>query len=130
MTEPFAPLDELRSETLQFGRHLLVFFLFVVLLCIATGAFAAPSAASGEECAAAADMAITSRALAEEEIPEDAARKVLERMYPAPMIAKWADAILRAAYTDKRSAKRFAGDLMGACLRSRGDLDGVLGVST
>lgn len=90
---------------------------------------AAPRAGSAEECAGIADMAITARAMAEEKVAQEVAGRVLARMYPKELLAKWSESIVRTAYNEARGAAAFASDLLLACRRSGGVVDGVLGVS-
>lgn len=123
------PLDDLCSETAALGRRLVMWLLAIALAGFCATAFAAPRAESGEECSHPADLAVTARALAEEGISREQAAKVVARMYPKALIAKWAEAVLKAAYADSRPAAKFASDLIQHCYKSQGDLDGFLGVA-
>ena len=127
--DPLAPISDIIREETTFFLRLVMFVAFCALAALALGAFAAPRAGGPEECAVIGDIGITARALAEEGLAQDSARRILDRMYPAALAAKWADPILRIAYTDKRSARQFANDLGSACMQRMGDVDGFLGVN-
>ena len=126
---PLSPFDDLYADTAAFGRRLVLWVLAIALLGFPLVALAAPRAASAEECAHAADVAVTARALAEEGLPAERTAKVLERMYPKAVFAKWGEVIVKSAYADKRGAAQYASDLLKHCYTSQGNLDGFLGVA-
>lgn len=132
-----APFDSFSRSLGEHLKHVQAFWVRLMLLLVllaaalsfAVRAEAAPRAQSAQECAAIADMGITARALAQEELAVEAMMRVLARMYPEKMMGKWALSLAQAASRDKASAKDFAAKLYEACLTSQGSVDGVLGVA-
>lgn len=129
--DPFAPLAHLVEQPKIQPPFFLVRLLVLTLaLALAAGiAYGGPKAESAEECAGIADMAITARAAAEEAVPQKSLHKMIVRMYPAEMVLKWSDAIVKAAYADRRPASEFSSGLLRACVQNRGVVEGFLGVS-
>lgn len=132
-----APFDSLSRTLGEHLRQVQAFWLRLVLLVAllaltvswAGGAHAAPRAQSADECFLITDMGVTARALAEEGLALEAAVRVLARMYPEKMAAKWALAIAARAQTDRRTAKEFAARLYEHCTTNTGNVDGFLGVA-
>ena len=102
------------------------------VLCIA-GAQAAPRAESALECGIAADMAVVAHSLAREEVQRPKATQIMARIYDVAESDRARELmkdILDAAYNGSGpSGHKFAEDLFTACMKSGGDLDGVLGRS-
>lgn len=108
--------------------------LIVVLACCVgpTPSHAAPRADSGAECALAADMAIVAASLAQD-VERKQADRIMERIYlrvGGEDLSKrraFLAAILVVAYANRPDAQEFAGQLFAMCVRSRGNMDGILG---
>lgn len=102
-----------------------------VVAGIAVSVHAAPRANSAEECALAADMALVARSLAAEKIDRPTADRVLRLVYTihSPVGEELLKAITDTAYRPTApDPADYARMLMQACMRSGGDMDGVLGV--
>lgn len=122
-----------RHDKLTVAGILLVAVLMFALTVFAFPAKAAPYAASAEECAAYADMALTAHALARQGIKRDTADAAMAEIYSGAAgerIQKIMRLIVRAAYRDdaKDITPSDFGTLVGRiCLGSRGNMDAVLG---
>ena len=110
--------------------------LAVAAVFFASSSFAAPRAQSAEECGIAADMAIVAQSLVREEIAPAKAGAIMARIYDVAGSDRGAalmKAILEAAYTRNASAggsaaaPKLAEELFGACMRTGGNMDTVLG---
>jgi hypothetical protein len=94
---------------------------------------AAPKADDAEECVAAADMALVARALAEStepRVPAASAEAVMLRIYNVAENEHGLAlmrSVLATAYQIDVAPKDYAAQLMRACVRGRGDMDGILG---
>jgi hypothetical protein len=102
------------------------------VLCIA-GAQAAPRAESALECGIAADMAVVAHSLAREEVQRPKATQIMARIYDVSESERGKELmkdILDAAYNGNvASVHQFAEDLFAVCMKTGGNLDGVLGKS-
>ena len=111
--------------------------LAVLLIGAAASALAAPQAESAAECGIAADMAVVARSLAEEKVPRPQAGAIMARIYDVSDSARGKELmrdILEAAYREDTasggaSSQAFAEDLFGACMKSGGNMDTILGRS-
>jgi hypothetical protein len=95
-----------------------------------SGASAAPKAESAMECGIAADMAVVARSLAEEDVQRPQAGAIMARIYDVSESARGKELmkeILDAAYRDGNGSQKFAEDLFSACMKTGGNMDGVLG---
>jgi hypothetical protein len=101
-----------------------------------TGAHAAPRAESAVECGIAADMAVVAHSLAREEVVRPKANQIMGRIYDVSSSDRGREImkeILDAAYAQSTAAagggtgQKFAEELFAACMKSGGNLDGVLG---
>lgn len=111
----------------------LVLLALALAMIFAPQALPAPKAENAMECAMAGDMAVTARAMAEEKIEREVALRVMDRIYDAGSERGVAlmRAIVNTAYALKdTSAENFAGELTRHCVRSGGDMDGVLGTDS
>ena len=109
-------------------------------LC-ATGVAAAPRAESALECGIAADMAIVAHSLATEEVQRAKADTIMARIYDVGESER-GKALMKeitdAAYVSTATAaaggsttgQKFAEDLFASCMKSGGNMDGVLGKKT
>ena len=100
---------------------------------------AAPRAESALECGVAADMAVVADSLAREQIDHGKAGAIMARIYDVSESQRGKDLmkdILDAAYGAGRgatagkpdtSSQKFAEELFSACMKSGGDMDGILG---
>ena len=95
------------------------------------GANAAPKAESAMECGIAADMAVVARSLAQEEVQRPHAGAIMARIYDVSESARGKELmkeILDAAYRDGNgSSQKFAEELFATCMKTGGNMDGVLG---
>jgi hypothetical protein len=93
---------------------------------------AAPKAISSEECRLIGTVAIVSRALAVEKIPEEQAARVLGQVFTIPdeRAAALVSSVLSTAYRADVPAGVFSGALIRTCLRTGGDMDAILGRDT
>jgi hypothetical protein len=122
-----------------------------VVAALAAGAFAvsaahaAPRAESAMECGVAADMAVVAHSLAREEIQRPQADAIMGRIYDVSESARGKELmkdIIDAAYSSRdlaasadqsasaggtASGQRFAEELFSTCMRSGGNMDGMLG---
>ena len=117
-------------------------------LALASAANAAPRAQSALECGVAADMAIVARSLAQENIKEPQAGSIMSRIYDvsgSDRGRQLMEDIIAAAYSktaatnekesastgasaeNPNSSKKFAEDLFAACMKTGGNMDGILG---
>jgi hypothetical protein len=107
--------------------------LLAVLLggITASAAFAAPKAQSAMECGIAADMAVVARSLAEEKVQRPQASAIMARIYDVSESARGKELmkdILDAAYRNEgATSQKFAEELFGACMKTGGNMDTVLG---
>jgi hypothetical protein len=96
-----------------------------------SGAYAAPKAESAMECGIAADMAVVARSLAEEDVQLPQAGAIMARIYDVSESSRGKELmkeILDAAYRDGNgTSQKFAEELFSACMKSGGNMDGVLG---
>lgn len=96
-----------------------------------SGAFAAPKAESAMECGIAADMAVVARSLAEEDVQRPQAGAIMARIYDVSESARGKELmkeIIDAAYQKGGSpSQKFAEELFAACMKTGGNMDGVLG---
>jgi hypothetical protein len=103
---------------------------FGAVLCIAA-AQAAPRAESALECGIAADMAVVAHSLAKEEIQRPKATLIMARIYDVSDSDRGKELmkdILDAAYNGSGpSGQKFAEELFASCMKTGGNLDGVLG---
>ena len=100
---------------------------------------AAPRAESALECGVAADMAVVAHSLAREQIDQPKAGAIMARIYVVAESQRGQELmrdILDAAYSAgpgssapaaKASGQQFAEELYTTCIKSGGDMDGVLG---
>jgi lipopolysaccharide export LptBFGC system permease protein LptF len=109
----------------------------------ACAAQAAPRAESAMECGVAADMAVVAHSLAREEIQRAKADAIMVRIYDVSESDRGKQLmrdITDAAYSEQRvqngatasaggtaSSQKFAEDLFATCMKSGGDMDGILG---
>ena len=100
-------------------------FLFVGLVG------SAPRVRDHEECNNLADMALVARAAAIEQLPVGTTGALFTHIYRirTDRIGELAGLIIAAAYKDKRTAQKFAQDLIDQCARG-GNLDSFLGAAT
>lgn len=113
--------------------NLVIFVLVLMLLAVilARAAIGAPKANDAEECRIAADMALTAAAI-QPELERSSAERVMRRIYVLregegdELLA----AILTVVYRDRPDPEIFTGLLFGACIRGRGDMDGILGTDS
>ena len=112
----------------------------VVLAALhAAASVAAPRAESAMECGVAADMAVVADSLAREQIDHGKAGAIMARIYDVSESQRGKALmrdILDAAYSAGRGAsaaqpentsQKFAEDLYMVCMKSGGNMDGVLG---
>jgi lipopolysaccharide export LptBFGC system permease protein LptF len=117
----------------------------VVAVLVAAGLFvsaahAAPRAESAMECGVAADMAVVAHSLAREQIQRQKADAIMVRIYDVSESQRGKELmqdIIDAAYsardnassggTAAASGQKFAEELFSTCMKSGGDMDGVLG---
>jgi hypothetical protein len=101
-----------------------------------TGAHAAPRAESAIECGIAADMAVVAHSLAREDVLRPKANQIMGRIYDVSSSDRGKEImqeILDAAYAQSTAAagggtgQKFAEELFAACMKTGGNLDGVLG---
>lgn len=96
-----------------------------------SGACAAPKAESAMECGIAADMAVVARSLAEEAVQRPQAGAIMARIYDVSESNRGKELmaeIIDAAYRDGNvPSQKFAEELFAACMKSGGNMDGVLG---
>ncbi len=101
-----------------------------------TGAHAAPRAESAVECGIAADMAVVAHSLAREDVLRPKANQIMGRIYDVSNSDRGKEImqeILDAAYAQSTAAagggtgQKFAEELFAACMKTGGNLDGVLG---
>ena len=101
-----------------------------------TGAHAAPRAESAVECGIAADMAVVAHSLAREDVLRPKANQIMGRIYDVSSSDRGKEImkeILDAAYAQSTAAagggtgQKFAEELFAACMKTGGNLDGVLG---
>jgi hypothetical protein len=100
---------------------------------------AAPRAESALECGVAADMAVVAHSLAREQIDQPKAGAIMARIYDVAQSQRGKDLmrdILDAAYSAGQggtapsaasSGQTFAEELYATCMKSGGDMDGILG---
>jgi hypothetical protein len=106
----------------------------------ACAAHAAPRAESAMECGVAADMAVVAHSLAREQIQRTKADAIMVRIYDVSESDRGKQLmrdITDAAYSAEQnptasaggtaSSQRFAEDLFATCMKSGGDMDGILG---
>jgi hypothetical protein len=110
--------------------------LAVGYVCATT---AAPRAESALECGVAADMAVVAHSLAREQIDQPKAGAIMARIYDVAESQRGQELmrdILDAAYgagqgstapAAKASGQQFAEELYTTCIKSGGDMDGILG---
>ena len=99
------------------------------------GAQAAPRAESALECGIAADMAVVAHSLAKEAVQRPKANQIMARIYDVSESERGQEImkeILDAAYGAATAAaggsgQKFAEDLFADCMKTGGNLDGVLG---
>jgi hypothetical protein len=109
--------------------------VILFLAFAATAAHGEPRAKSAEECVVYADLALVASALAKHGVARERAHAMMPDMYSlADTDAKEiARRIVEAAYLVPEDARRepraFAATLAGACMRSQGRLDAIIGVS-
>lgn len=110
-----------------------ILFAAVLHLVAPPVALSAPRATSPQECAVLADMALVARAAAKHQVE----RAKLEAMLPDVYAVGTNDGetlaalIVSAAYAAVDvEPTTFAKALGGACMRSGGDMDAILGVSS
>jgi len=105
------------------------------VLCL-TCAHAAPRAESAVECGIAADMAVVAHSLAREDVLRPKANQIMGRIYDVSNSDRGKEImqeILDAAYAQSTAAagggtgQKFAEELFAACMKTGGNLDGVLG---
>ena len=111
--------------------------LFAVLMggltatVVTITAYAAPKAESAMECGIAADMAVVARSLAQEEIQRAQANAIMARIYDVTESVRGRELmkdILDAAYRSSGpSSQKFAEDLFATCMKTGGNMEGVLG---
>ncbi|MSQ18116.1 MAG: hypothetical protein EXR39_00820 [Betaproteobacteria bacterium] len=107
-------------------------YALIALALLSTAAVATPRVKSAEECVAFADLALVASTLAKHGITKDHATAMLPDMHnlasdDAPAIAQ---DIVNAAYRPGHSEpKDFANKLGAQCMRTGGQLDGMLGES-
>ena len=108
----------------------------LVGVCYLAGAQAAPRAESAVECGIAADMAVVAHSLAKEEVQRPKANQIMARIYDVSSSDRGMEImkeILDAAYSQSTAAagggsgQKFAEDLFTTCMKTNGNLDGVLG---
>lgn len=110
-----------------------------------SAAHAAPHAESAMECGVAADMAVVAHSLAREQIERSRADAIMGRIYDVSESARGKALmkdIIDAAYSSRdiaapaedsasagatASAQKFAEDLFSTCMKSGGNMDGMLG---
>ena len=106
-------------------------FICIVLVMIASYAWAAPKAQNPQECNVAADMAIVARSLSAEGIDRRKADTIMGHIYDVAESERGQqlmDAILATAYRMADTAPAlFATELLGHCMRSGGDMDAMIG---
>ena len=107
-----------------------------------TGAVAAPRAESALECGIAADMAVVAHSLAKEDVLRPKADTIMARIYDVSQSERGKQLmkdILDAAYVQSKGAaaaggsttsQKFAEELFATCMKSGGNMDGVLGKKT
>ena len=103
---------------------------------------AAPRAESATECGIAADMAVVAHSLAKEQIQRPQADAIMVRIYDVSDSQRGKELmkdITDAAYSSQgnpggsasaggtASGQKFAEQLFATCMKSGGDMDGVLG---
>lgn len=106
----------------------------------ASAAQAAPRAQSAMECGVAADMAVVAHSLARERIERQKADAIMVRIYDVSESDRGKELmrdIMDAAYSARddagasaggtASGRSFAENLFSSCIKSGGDMDGVLG---
>jgi hypothetical protein len=115
-----------------------------VAALVAAGALAtaqaAPRAESAMECGVAADMAVVAHSLAREQIQRAKADAIMVRIYDVSESDRGKQLmrdITDAAYSTEQnptasaggtaSSQKFAEDLFATCMKSGGDMDGMLG---
>ena len=104
-----------------------VAMLVILGSCLPEKAHAMPLL-SQEGCSVIADVALSSRALARNNVVKDAALPILTDVYDVsvhPYIGEIMDATYRE--NEQRTAKKYATDLLGHCLRYGGDLEKFFG---
>ena len=111
----------------------------VLAMLHVAASLAAPRAESAVECGVAADMAIVADSLAREQIDQGKAGAIMARIYDVSESQRGRDLmkdILDAAYSAGRGAsaarpentsQRFAEELFTVCMKSGGNMDGILG---
>ncbi len=113
----------------------------VLAIAHACAAVAAPRAESALECGVAADMAIVAHSLAREQIDQPKAGAIMARIYDVAESQRGQELmrdILDAAYSAgpgstapapaaNASGQQFAEELYTTCMKSGGDMDGILG---
>lgn len=114
-------------------KHLLA---ALAAACCATLSHAAPRAESAVECGIAADMAVVAHSLAREDVQRPKADQIMGRIYDVAESERGRqimNEILDAAYSTSTAAagggtgQKFAEELFTACMKTGGNLDGVLG---
>ena len=104
---------------------------FIVLVGVATNAYATPVAHNQNECMTLADYGITTRAmvLAGVDLPKRLA--TLEAMYTLDeRMRELAKVVRLAADKSEQSANDFAGLVFKTCLSRQGDISGLIGPSS
>src|SRR5215213_3471179 len=104
-------------------------------LVSATAAAAAPRAETALECGIAADMAIVAHSLAREEVQRAKADTIMARIYDVSESERGKELmkeILDTAYVSTAAAggssgQKFAEELFATCMKSGGNMEGVLG---
>lgn len=120
--------DFARAQRLVIGA-LVAIIAGILLACYVTSAQAAPRVSSAEECATLADLAITARAMALEELERDKAERLVARIYIADSERprELMRLVLEAAYASKASPLEFARSFYATCVGNGGNVDGILG---
>jgi hypothetical protein len=100
----------------------------VVLIGIATNAYAAPMAKNQDECLMLGDYGVTTRAMVLAGVDLQKRLATLEAMYVLDeRMLELAKIVRLAADKSEHSANDFAGLVLQTCLKTQGDISGLLG---